>query len=161
MLPPNCPAPKVSNIKMFDTALVWYGTHRKQVNISVGILMVWVFYLSFWSRETFLDLDTLHTAPPPKRDNLMSDSDLFQNILSKNISTLTAGEFSYFLSFKEQQYRKRQRKIEEYCQTKEPKFGKKILKNSLIYDNKDGIGYCQIAKVASSTWCNHFIRLGM
>jgi len=151
----------VSNIKMFDTALVWYGTHRKQVNISVGILMVWVFYLSFWSRDTYLDSDNpnIHTAPPPKRDNLWSENNLFQNILSKNISTLTAGEFSYFLSFKEQQYRKRQRKIEEYCQTKEPKFGKKILKNSLIYDNKDGIGYCQIAKVASSTWCNHFIRL--
>lgn len=34
-----------------------------------------------------------------------------------------------------------------------------IRQNTLIYDKKDGISYCQIAKVASSSWCNHFIKL--
>ena len=56
----------------------------------------------------------------------------------------------------------RRERVEAYCQTKtkDRNFGKKIIKNSLIYDEKDGVSYCQIAKVASSSWCNHFIKLG-
>ena len=54
----------------------------------------------------------------------------------------------------------RKKRIAEYCSTKDKNFGKKILPNSLIYDQDDGVSYCQIAKVASSSWCNHFIKLG-
>ena len=31
---------------------------------------------------------------------------------------------------------------------------------TLIYNAVDGVAYCPIAKVASSTWCGHFLRLG-
>ena len=51
-------------------------------------------------------------------------------------------------------------KIKEFCSIKEKNFGKRILTYSLIFDRKDGVSYCQIAKVASSTWCDHFIKLG-
>ena len=145
---------------MLDTALLWYGSHRKQVNISVGILMVWVLYLSLWGNHDIIYDQPPHTQPPPKSDHILKESEQFQDILTKNISTLSKGEFSFFLYYKEKQYMERQMKIKEYCDAKGPKFGKKILKNSLIFDNKDKVGYCQIAKVASSTWCNHFIHLG-
>ena len=145
---------------MLDTALLWYGSYSKQVNISVGILLFYTLYLSLWSRNNIANNQELHIQPLHKIDSILNESEQFQIILSKNVSTLSQGEFSFFLSYKEKQYRERQRKIQEYCNTKGPKFGKKVLKNSLIYDNKDKVGYCQIAKVASSTWCNHFIHLG-
>ena len=31
---------------------------------------------------------------------------------------------------------------------------------TLIYNNVDNLAYCPIAKVASSTWCGHFLRMG-
>ena len=31
---------------------------------------------------------------------------------------------------------------------------------ALVYDDKDKVSYCAIPKVASSTWCWHFIKLG-
>ena len=145
---------------MLDTALLWYGSYSKQVNICVGILLFYTLYLSFWSRNNIANKQEPHIQPLHKTDSILNESEQFQMILSKNVSTLNQGEFSFFLSYKEKQYRERQRKIKEYCAIKGPKFGKKVLKNSLIYDNKDKVGYCQIAKVASSTWCNHFIHLG-
>ena len=30
---------------------------------------------------------------------------------------------------------------------------------ALVYDDKDKVSYCAIPKVASSTWCWHFIKL--
>ena len=145
---------------MLDTVLLWYGSHSKQVNISVGILLLYTLFLSFWNRNNIANNLPPNIQPLHERENILNGSEQFQIILSKNVSTLSQGEFSFFLSYKEKQYRERQRKIQEYCDTKGPKFGKKVLKNSLIYNNKDKVGYCQIAKVASSTWCNHFIHLG-
>ena len=148
---------------MLDSAILWYGAYRKQVNIIIGVLIVIVFYLSFLREDIITDssaVPNLHTAPPPKRDFLQGKSEIFQQLLTKNVSSFTENELSLFLSFKESQYRNRRVKIKEYCDKKGNKFGKKILKNSLIFDKNDEIGYCQIAKVASSTWCNHFIGLG-
>ena len=65
-----------------------------------------------------------------------------------------------FLSSKEQQYRGRREHIKNYCALKERDFGRMIPGNNLIYDKSDGVSYCQIAKVGSSTWCSHFLRLG-
>ena len=31
---------------------------------------------------------------------------------------------------------------------------------TLVYSEELGVSYCPIAKVASSTWCGHFVRLG-
>lgn len=147
---------------MLDSAILCYGSYRKQVHIIIGVLIVLVFYLSFLREDIITEsaaVPNLHTAPPPKRDFLLGKREIFEELLTKNVSTFTKNELSFFLSYKESQYRDRRVKITEYCGRKGDKFGKKILKNSLIFDKKDGIGYCQIAKVASSTWCNHFIGL--
>ena len=80
--------------------------------------------------------------------------------MQKNATVYSEEETFFFLSFKESQYVLRKKRIAEYCSKKDKNFGKKILPNSLIYDQDDGVSYCQIAKVASSSWCNHFIKLG-
>ena len=85
---------------------------------------------------------------------------MYTNLLEKNSSSFSETENGFFLSFKESQYSLRRERIEEYCSKRDQKFGKKIVKSSLIYDDVDGVSYCQIAKVASSSWCNHFIKLG-
>ena len=85
---------------------------------------------------------------------------MYTSLLEKNFSLFSETENGFFLSFKESQYSLRRERIEEYCSKKDQKFGKKIVKSSLIYDDVDGVSYCQIAKVASSSWCNHFIKLG-
>ena len=32
---------------------------------------------------------------------------------------------------------------------------------TLLYNSKDRVAYCSIPKAASSTWCWHFIKLGL
>ena len=83
---------------------------------------------------------------------------LFTELLKRDFSDFTVNETQFFLSFKESQYAARRNKIEQFCDG--GKLGMTIRQNTLIYDKKDGISYCQIAKVASSSWCNHFIKLG-
>ena len=94
--------------------------------------------------------------------NKLSHKHLFQKLLRKNASEFSEEETAFFLTYKESQYDARRERVETYChtKTKDREFGKKIIKNSLIYDERDGVSYCQIAKVASSSWCNHFIKLG-
>ena len=91
---------------------------------------------------------------------ISSHRTMYTNLMKKNLSLFSETEIGFFLSFKESQYSLRRERIEEYCSKRDQKFGKKIVKSSLIYDDVDGVSYCQIAKVASSSWCNHFIKLG-
>ena len=81
-------------------------------------------------------------------------------LMQKNVSQYSESEIGFFLSFKESQYSDRGARVEQFCGTKPHNFGRDIVKNSLIYDPADKVSYCQIAKVASSSWCNHFIKLG-
>ena len=88
---------------------------------------------------------------------------IFQELMHKDFSLFSEEETQFFLTFKETQYEARKTRIEKYCQEGDTSYVekmKKIRPNSLIYDKPDGISYCQIAKVASSSWCNHFIKLG-
>ena len=120
---------------MLDSAILCYGAYRKQVNIIIGILIVLVFYLSFLREDIITDssaVPNLHTAPPPKRDFLQGKSEIFEQLLTRNVSTFTENELSFFLSFKESQYRNRRVKIKEYCDKKGNKFGKKKNINNLI-----------------------------
>ena len=89
-----------------------------------------------------------------------SGLDFFEMLMQKNASLYSEDEIQYILSFKESQYAVRRKRIANYCLGQDDSFGRKVLKNSLIYDPGDGVSYCQIAKVASSSWCNHFIKLG-
>ena len=88
---------------------------------------------------------------------------IFQELMHKDFSQFSEEETQFFLTFKETQYEARKTRIENYCREGDASKIEKlkiIQKNSLIYDAGDGISYCQIAKVASSSWCNHFIKLG-
>ena len=80
-------------------------------------------------------------------------------LMQKNVSLYSEAEIQYLLSFKERQYAVRRERIRDYCSVQDdPLFGMKI--DTLIYNPVDKVSYCPIAKVASSTWCNHFIKLG-
>ena len=82
--------------------------------------------------------------------------------LSRGFLTLKDSNTEKFYSLKEKEYQERQKRITEFCGTKGKDFGKKILmKQNLLYDDKDKVAYCKIAKVATNTWCNHFIKLGI
>ena len=83
----------------------------------------------------------------------------FEMLMKKNVSLYSQAEIQYLLSFKERQYAVRRERIKDYCSVQDdPLFGMKI--DTLIYNPVDRVSYCPIAKVASSTWCNHFIKLG-
>ena len=85
--------------------------------------------------------------------------DYFQMLMQKNVSLYSEAEIQFILSFKERQYAVRRERIRDYCSVQDdPLFGMKI--DTLIYNPVDRVSYCPIAKVASSTWCNHFIKLG-
>ena len=123
----------------------------------------------------------------------ISNQEKFAAIMKAPFSTLSAEEIQFFVTYKESQYAIRRKRIEDFCSIQDENFGRKIIKNSLVYDKgslkyvqfgyhyilsrsysslffsitdissaaeDDKISYCQIAKVASSTWCNHFIKLG-
>ena len=84
----------------------------------------------------------------------------FEMLMQKNVSLYSEAEIQFLLSFKERQYAVRRERIKDYCSVQDdPLFGMKI--DTLIYNPVDRVSYCPIAKVASSTWCNHFIKLGI
>ena len=119
----------------------------------------------FLFSKIFLRISHFHksssfTVPLTGDVNIITHRKIFEKLMQKNATMYSGEETLFFLSFKESQYVLRKKRIAEYCSTKDKNFGKKILPNSLIYDQDDGVSYCQIAKVASSSWCNHFIKLG-
>ena len=85
--------------------------------------------------------------------------DQFKSLLLKESSNLSESEKTLFLSFKEQQYKNRREHVSAYCDSLGDRFEKNIRKNSIVFNAKDSVSYCPIAKVASSTWCDHFINL--
>lgn len=63
------------------------------------------------------------------------------------------------------QYAERAR-IFRHCRTLDSVFAsddmsrlRHVKKHSIIYAPRYGVSYCQIAKVASGTWCMHFAKL--
>ena len=148
---------------MLEASLACYGAHRKAFNLLSSALLLFILYLLFCQEDLIVDIpqsNTKNSPPLPRKNIITSRTEVFKNLLEKNVSEFTTSELSYFLSYKEEQYEDRRRTIKAFCDLKGENFGRKVLKNSLIFDPKDGLGYCQIAKVASSTWCNHFITLG-
>ena len=60
---------------------------------------------------------------------------VFAAIIKKPFSALSDQEIHFFLTYKESQYAIRRQRIENYCSLKDENFGRKILKNSLIFDS--------------------------
>ena len=83
----------------------------------------------------------------------------FQQLLLKNTNSFTNKETTLFNKFKEQQYAERREIIKTVCNSLGSRFEMNIRKNSIIFDDVDSASYCPIAKVASSTWSDHFINL--
>ena len=79
-------------------------------------------------------------------------------LISKHPSNWSAVETKSFLLYKEAQYSRRRDRVQNYCNLQDEKFSRKVY--TLIYDDIDRVSYCPIAKVASSSWCDHFVRLG-
>ena len=156
--------PHIDNVYLFLQKWNFHWVEDKNYKIRY-----WRYYLSFklffilsyYVINVFTRAHKSFFSVPLTGDvNIISHKTIFENLMKKNLTLLSEKETGFFLSFKESQYALRRERIEEYCSERDQKFGKKIVKNSLIYDDVDGVSYCQIAKVASSSWCNHFIKLG-
>ena len=103
---------------------------------------------------------------------------LHERVVTERQHNQDTTDMSEFYLIKERQYADRRRRINEYCQTQstnfsrqgnlnmiydQTKFEKKLFKalwnknfDPLIYDEEAGVAVCIIAKVASSTWLDHF-----
>ena len=79
-------------------------------------------------------------------------------LISKHPSNWSAVETNSFLLYKEAQYSRRRYRVQDYCNLQDDKFSRKVY--TLIYDDIVKVSYCPIAKVASSSWCDHFVKLG-
>ena len=88
---------------MLDSAILCYGSYRKQVHIIIGVLIVLVFYLSFLREDIITEsvaVPNLHTAPPPKRDFLQGEKEIFEQLLTKNDSSFKENGYCSFYHLK-------------------------------------------------------------
>ena len=76
-------------------------------------------------------------------------------LISKNPSNWSGVRTKTFL---QAHYNRRRDRVQNYCNLQDERFSRKVY--TLIYDDIDRVSYCPIAKVASSSWCDHFVRLG-
>ena len=104
----------------------------------------------------FLELEKLENKV--QRLVLNTDEE-FEKLLLKDTSEFLEEEDKLFFSHKEKQYAARRDHIRSICHSLGDRFEMSIRKNSLLFDGLDAVAYCPIAKVASSTWCDHFINL--
>ena len=81
-------------------------------------------------------------------------------LLKRNLSSWTESETKYFMNLKEFQYEERRTQVKKFCVEYQEQFSNGTSRMNLVYNKKDRIAYCAIPKVASSTWCWHFIQLG-
>ena len=64
------------------------------------------------------------------------------------------------MKLKESEYEERRSQVKKFCVEHQQQFSNGTRRMNLIYNGRDRIAYCAIPKVASSTWCWHFIQLG-
>ena len=164
---------------MCEKVLLCWGKHMYCYNVLVILLFLFTFYScflksigqdrqhseiegSFYWNIVSLTFLFIKVYLVPKTGDPSNDKHkkLFEALMQKNFSQYSENEIGFFTSFKESQYSARRNRVEHHCQVRDQNFGRKIIKNSLVYDPKDKVSYCHIAKVASSTWSNHFIKLG-
>ena len=106
------------------------------------LLWIWCFLLF---QDGFLQYGTKQPEPLD-----------MHKLLQKNVTFLSEHEFSVFKTFKENQNLKRRNNV---CQEHLETFGN-VIENNLFIDEKDSVAYCAIPKIGSSTWSNHFLKLG-
>lgn len=74
------------------------------------------------------------TVPVRGDLDMINHKAVFAAIIKKPFSALSVQEIQFFLTYKESQYAIRRQRIENYCSLKDENFGRKIIKNSLIFD---------------------------
>ena len=164
-------------------------------SIIIIISFNWQKFVSVRTLTVFINQLFVSVTVPVRGDvEMINHEPVFAAIIKKPFASLSVPEIQFFLTYKESQYAIRRQRIENYCSLRDENFGRRIIKNSLIFDTGklqsldrnrihgihyldftepvvlqliilkavkvDKISYCQIAKVASSSWCNHFIKLG-
>jgi len=77
----------------------------------------------------------------------------------KKLTQWTNQELVSFMKMKEQVYSLRRQRIKQKCYRNPEYFSNGTSRMALIYDEKDKISYCAVPKIASSTWCWHFIQM--
>ena len=93
------------------------------------------------------------------KSQLLTPSDHNQDYLKyKNFSDWTSIEKEQFFLSRESLYSNRRARIQQYCQAQDSTFSRTV--RTLVHDDIDGISYCPIAKIASSSFCGHFLKLG-
>ena len=90
----------------------------------------------------------------------ISQEKILRNLLKRDLSSWTGSEIEYFMKLKEFQYEERRTQVKKFCVEYQEQFSNGTSRMNLMYNKKDRISYCAIPKVASSTWCWHFIQLG-
>jgi len=88
-------------------------------------------------------------------DDIVSQ-EVFDGLLSKNISNFSATDWQNFMAYKERQYMERRQSVLQYCETQKAGFSTKIQGNKYIIDIQHMVAYCKIPKVASSSFAEHF-----
>ena len=86
------------------------------------------------------------------------DSEL-KTLVWKHLDDWTDTERSTFMGLKEVQYSERRQRVHKFCGENQEHFSNGTSRMALVYDSQDSVSYCAIPKVASSTWCWHFIKL--
>lgn len=111
--------------------------------------------LDWWSNfpfNYFISLSELTVVDNP-----------LERVLSKNLYKLSKDEQRIFFKYKESQYEQRRQQVHRVCQRGIQILPKcppeKMVAENMMYSSRYQITYCMIPKVASSTWCNHFLSL--
>jgi len=71
---------------MLDSALLWYGAHRRPVNVVLCVAIISLLYVSVLKEDAILhssERQKQQTAPVPRRNILEAPSEIFVNLLRK------------------------------------------------------------------------------
>ena len=77
---------------------------------------------------------------------------------NSNESSLDNRSFETFMKSREIIYDERRQRIQKYCSEQDEKFSRRVF--TLLFDPKNGVSMCPVAKISSSTWIKHFAAIG-
>ena len=141
------------------------------------IIVFSVFYIFSEYRESKQNKSSLASMKVVDKDNIITPRDSYSDDIYA-YKSWSKEKINNFLQIKAAQYEQRRARVSQYCNLqveyenmiliyfysdccfswKESTFSRK--RYTLIYNHVDNLAYCPIAKVASSTWCGHFLRMG-
>ena len=88
----------------------------------------------------------------------LTTPNLYQQELTVVQNDVNAKNLTEFFRVKEAIYQARRERIQHYCAQQPSNFSRLVY--SMLHDSDNGISMCPIAKVASTTWLQHFARIG-